>query len=662
MNQDSPDLKFGPTTERIGLTAAGISAFDNLYPAGVVRELLQNSLDAAVYAGVETARVSFRLSEIETCRIPGIASYKQTFRHVKQSLKGQAGGELVSKAASIVKQIEKALKSKTLKVLTVLDNGIGLDESRMEALLSDGISKKDSGATGTYGNGHSTAIPTSDLRYVLYGGLTKDGTRIGSGQAVLATHHISGDRQLRSRSGFFVKDVTTLEIPKADELPELISNVLDDLAESSDHGAAIIIPAFNHFEEEDKSLWKIVSEAAATNFFVAIGLEKLVVEVREPGASSAMQVLNKASLYKVLAEHRDQQRAKSRGFISGQKAFQAYRAFSECRANDWIDTKHGMIQAHVREDPSLGSSRVGLCRNGMWVTDNIPGLKNKFSDLVPFWAVLTIHPGEGGALYEAIRLAEGPLHHEISFKRLKENVQKKRLKDSFKAIADWLKSNARTLATNSYFVDGYLSIDQDGSGGGGSLRAGYGGKPVVLSSSPVRPHPQKSGDPDGDGNPSKTGTGKHPPNRNWGRRRPALPNVFRAVSRPVDTNRQRIHITFDRDFDRAEMRLVVDEAIDPTCVRPAQDQYAPAFLSNIRVDDKAVESSDLSRWPESDGEVVGVRLGDRRKDDKVVVETDFSPSGDFHGLSKPSLRIELQRVDAEDQAGQSDSGTERKEN
>ena len=41
----------------------------------------------------------------------------------------------------------------------------------MEALLGDGISVKDSNASGSYGNGHVVAFPASDLRYVLYGGL-----------------------------------------------------------------------------------------------------------------------------------------------------------------------------------------------------------------------------------------------------------------------------------------------------------------------------------------------------------------------------------------------------------------------------------------------------------------------------------------------------------
>ena len=46
MPNHAPDLRFGPGTSG-GFTPAGVAAFDNLRPAAVVRELIQNALDAA---------------------------------------------------------------------------------------------------------------------------------------------------------------------------------------------------------------------------------------------------------------------------------------------------------------------------------------------------------------------------------------------------------------------------------------------------------------------------------------------------------------------------------------------------------------------------------------------------------------------------------------
>ena len=68
------DLKFGQGSS-VGFTPAGIAAFTNLRPAAVVRELIQNSLDAAREANERTAFVRFRLTRKNTKTIPGIRSY-----------------------------------------------------------------------------------------------------------------------------------------------------------------------------------------------------------------------------------------------------------------------------------------------------------------------------------------------------------------------------------------------------------------------------------------------------------------------------------------------------------------------------------------------------------------------------------------------------------
>ena len=55
------DLKFGPGVST-GFTPTGIAAFTNLRPAAVVRELIQNALDAAREANERTTFVRFRLT------------------------------------------------------------------------------------------------------------------------------------------------------------------------------------------------------------------------------------------------------------------------------------------------------------------------------------------------------------------------------------------------------------------------------------------------------------------------------------------------------------------------------------------------------------------------------------------------------------------------
>ncbi len=165
------DLRFAPGS-LTGFTPRGIAGFGDLRPAAVVRELIQNSLDATAEAGETSAIVRFRLTQVRTDDIPGIRSYKKAFFEAVQSNKRSNNGTLPSQAARVVQVIREALDRDKQDVLSVLDNGIGLNEARLTALLSDGMSVKSDAATGTFGNGHSVVIPASDFRYVLYGGVT----------------------------------------------------------------------------------------------------------------------------------------------------------------------------------------------------------------------------------------------------------------------------------------------------------------------------------------------------------------------------------------------------------------------------------------------------------------------------------------------------------
>ena len=53
-----------------------------------------------------------------------------------------ADGSLPGQAELVVARMTDALDSEELDFLTVMDNGIGLNEQRMNALLSDGVSVK----------------------------------------------------------------------------------------------------------------------------------------------------------------------------------------------------------------------------------------------------------------------------------------------------------------------------------------------------------------------------------------------------------------------------------------------------------------------------------------------------------------------------------------
>ena len=656
MPRRAPDLHFGPGTSG-GFTPSGVAAFDNLRPAAVVRELIQNSLDAARVAGVSPAVVRFRLRRAPRAMVPGIESYERAFAKAVETQEAMTGGPLAGQAQLTAETMSDALAREELDVLTILDNGIGLDERRMNALLSDGMSVKDGAATGTYGNGHSTAIPASDLRYVLYGGLTKDGHRIGAGHAVLASHYEAGEPHLRSGDGFYIRDFrasheSLYDYATGRQLPKLITQALDLIEAETPHGTAVIIPAFNHFLEEP-ALWSVVSHAASANFFVAIEEGDLVVSVEDRWweTDAVPWTLDRSNLEEVLDTHRDRRRAAA--FLNGRRAYEAHQVYRTGKRS-LVETEAGAIEIRLREKPD-GITRIDLCRNGMWITDRIPGISQSFADQVPFHAVLSLNAREGRDLHDFIRIAEGPLHDAITIKRLRP-AQATACRKALREIARWISKHTRAVKSDAYLSDDFLTLDFGDANGKGSGKSGnaFWGLPVTIRRSPAREHHMVStaggleeGAPSGE-HQGKKGSG--PPKADRRRARPSLPAFFQAASCPAGKNRRRIRIECEKSCADAQLRLIVDEALDATCERPGQDPYTPAVLGNVTINAKPAGDDDLVRW---DDQVVGVRLGDLAEGASVEVETDYQLCGDFSDLSDSSLRVEVFRTE---QGAETDPG------
>ena len=662
---DDADLKFGPGSST-GFSAAGIAAFDDLRPAAVVRELVQNSLDAARSAGVKKAIIHFCLDNVAREDIPGIEAYELAFRRALERQRDSKTGSLPGQAQLIADRIEASLDELRLDVLSVVDNGVGLDERRMNALLSDGVSAKEDRATGTYGNGHFTAVPASDLRYVLYGGVTADGSRIASGHAILASHYVHGEEYLRGADGFLVRGFnagqsTLYDYVTGDDIPQLIQRDLNSIQTSHGHGTSVIITAFNHFLEPHNSLWTMVAQAASANFFVAIeeGALEIKVDDRRPDHDSLALTLDRTSLPDILSQHQGQKR--SGAFLSGHRAFDAHRAFRNGRRHI-IETEAGAISIHLREDPT-GTTRIDLCRNGMWITDDrsstgIPGFYYSFTDRIPFHAVLSLNADDGHDLHDLIRIAEGPLHDSIRVKRLPPADQS-RCRKALREVRAWILNHTKAIQSDSYTPDDFLTLDfgdEGGTGVGKSARAHWG-TPVPVDRRHSRQLPLFPDDIDetepGKPDPKNRGKGKWS-NADRSRRRPALPTLFRAASIPVGRRRRRIVIDCLRDYPDAELRLVADEAIDATCDRPNQDAYMPATLANVTVNGKPVADGNLCTWEKR---VVGVRLGDLTGGASIEIETDYHLYGDFAGLPDPALRIQLFRSATEEEGESEDSGS-----
>ena len=607
-----PDLHFGQGGEPSGFTTAGITGFSDLNPAAIVREIMQNSLDAAREADQAVANIRFEVERSNLDQIPGIQRYRNVFNRAKQDQQKLRSGHqgLSDQAKDVAQAIEKCLSYEQCTTLFALDNGIGLDGSRMKAILADGLSVKSEASAGAVGNGHFVVIPASDLRYVLYGGLTKQGQMIGSGHTILASHQ-SDNKRMGNKDGYFVKDLKhdlfdPYVFPQDNEIPEYLRSKLEWIADQWQSGTIVAVPGFNNFRESNNSLWGMISKAAACSFFAAFAQKELRVEVVENGE---IQFLDDTTIDATLNKFRDEKRTRSK-FLSGSRALAAFET-AQIGQDVTVHTEIGNVSMKLREVTD-GKTRIDLCRNGMWITDKLPSKlrESQFTGLKPFHCVLLLN-AQDGEIHQLVRKAEGPLHNQLETKKLTSRDERKKLTEAMDAIASKIREIIPEYDSERFKIPDVLSITSHGiaSGGRRSSRVGNFNEvrrrrvvPTAETDNVAEDSPEYS---ESERNSSNNG-GTSP--RTGGRnrfRRSGNPLRFRALSVPTAPRSYRMEIMSDEKAVEGEARFILDEGLDESCDDWGKEDFVR--LKTVTVDGCPVIGNALTR--NEKGEVLGVRLG-----------------------------------------------------
>ena len=643
-------LTFGPASSNDGFTPLSTAAFNDLPPARIVRELLQNSLDAAAEAGEATAQVRFQAETIRRQELPDAKGYANAFRKAVNYQKKTNGGQLSDAAQEVVNRIESglaALDAGKAVSLSVSDNGIGLNADRMGKLLGDGASGKSANASGSYGVGHLAPMALSDLRYTLYGGLIADGSRIVGGKAILAAHR--GQKRLNDAKGYLIEgfrnglDGNLYDFLPPQSHPKLLTKHLDAIGKEWGHGCAVLIPAFNHFGNHGTSLWEIVSKVAAYNFAPALHRRKLVITVQDNGTE---QPLDRRALKGILEQEQDRVRAaRSDSPLaglrpSGQNAYQILRALTDGNSRQ-VSVKRDKARISLLTPSTNGSSRIDLFRNGMWITDSIPDLRTAdFASRQPFHAVIEINAKDGGELHRLIRKAEGPMHDNLSFSLL-SGPERDELKWKLSEIAAWINKQVPEAASDTYTVDDFLVVSSGDTGPQGQNSFSFWGLPTAASrrsvsqvildpDAPSPPHDPP--DPPGPPGP-RPPVQPQPP-----KSRPARPLPFRSAVAPDGPGKLVGAVTCDSDFAEAWATFKVDENTDYTCDRvwPDEDVAVKSFLIKPVAGNAAPPASEIV----NEGRFVKIRGIAAGANYEVRVEYAV-PAGLAGIVENPVLRMEL---------------------
>lgn len=544
-------LIFSKTDSQSGLTNASISASNDKDSSVVIRELLQNAFDSAIDdAKREQAEVKFIIDTIRKSDIPGIMEYESAISAIEKE-------RLSEQEKDILSAIKEELSQESIPIMHVVDNGVGFNQETLVSILSDGISVKSDpiNSGGSYGNGHFSAFNISNLRYVLYGGKSSDGETICSGQALLRTHRNNGT--LRNGAGFLrIKDEPIIEendiFLKGAMIPEIISSELDKIQDS---GAIVAIVGFNFFGKDniDKvSILKLMSSSVVRNFFVAISQGLLKVDIIWDDKSI---FINQENLEKIFY---DTQQEKSEPLFQVAERFYnlLYKGHKQT-----IETKEGEATVYYLE--SVSSTKLALCRNGMWINDSIPSPLNRssFSSNKPFSALILPH--RDTHLSQLIKGAEGNLHRDLRLNRFPNNKigkeKRKRFQEALKDIKNFLSSIIEKNDSESFDVSiPELSINMIGDA---RVKRRSERKSNKLKKTKI---PKRAVE-NGEGKP-EDGKGERPHSK----RKKRIGNPFDGVDKigkRHDPQKKEAYIRFvvDKRATNLLLSLRLDDGTDPTC-------------------------------------------------------------------------------------------------
>lgn len=304
-------------------------------------------------------------------------------------------------------------------------------------------------------------------------------------------------------------------------------------------------------------------------------------------------------------------------------------------------TPMGRADVHILTPAPAGRTRLDLFRNGMWITENVPGLRpSAFTDWETFHAVLI--PVQGSRLHRLIRKAEGAMHDQLSLNLL-SSVEREQLRTACRAIEARIKTEVPERATvENYTPDDFLVISSGGDGDvGGSGSYSMWGRPVIVQSARLTQvrmdetvGKETKIDKDAQGSVDVR------MRRRDATTRRSRPLPFRSTAVPDGKGRYNIEIECEEAVHEVLLRFRIDENTDATCDRLWPDEEV--VLRSFRA-----TSRDGAKLPGKleDGNTT-IRLRDLTAGAyKIAIEYEV-PAGFDDTVQTPVFRVDLHRPQA----------------
>lgn len=283
--------------DSVGINDTGIGMFKRQPYKGLIKEVLQNAIDAKDpnLINQEPVKVEFKLVYVDVLEIPGYEKLRDVIHRCHQYYPNADDGE---KLEILDKAAEKYLEFPAIvPVLKISDyNTTGLTGvhakkgTNWTGLVRErGATNKSNAASGANGVGKFAPFNFSSLRTVLYNTQTIDGETAFQGKTILTTFE-DENGQIMQNVGLFAEKNGDSFDPIFDE------KVLPDVFQRTENGTDVFVLGFK--KDDDWIEQSVLS--VLENFFYAIYKGNLEVEI---SGEKVSKKINKNNLADLIAEY-----------------------------------------------------------------------------------------------------------------------------------------------------------------------------------------------------------------------------------------------------------------------------------------------------------------------------------------------------------------------
>lgn len=445
-----------------GFNNASIDTFNGTKLFSVVRETIQNSMDARLDKD-KPVRVSFTLSDIEKVKAVGINELVPFLQGAGETARSQQ-----SETHTSVKFFEHAVQrinsARTIPVFTISDfNTSGLegdyDDTDSEfkgdkwyALIKgSGLSQKSTdGALGSFGHGSKAPFAASSLRTVFYYSQIlmngKSESRF-QGKSILQSIRLKNSTMTQGTGYFSSSDKCD---PILDSnIPTWIKSLRDTAGKGT--GTSIVVP-FPDLGSVEDNFWQEMQISIIHNFYLAIKNKNLEVDFNGKESLNSENLVSQfekliKDLQTVMSEANEEK-------MAALECAKTIEFYTPEKAGVFKSRPFGRVSWYMRTGEDVSWRGVGVARqNGMLITEEPQGLL-KFPGTKPFDLFLCVE-GESGS--RILRSIEDPSHTKFEFDRIPDLDERREAESSYKAFAKEVRQlileHAAMDASEEEFID-----------------------------------------------------------------------------------------------------------------------------------------------------------------------------------------------------------------